>query len=132
MDTLSSSSRTPQNGQEDNHSIPNDDALLKSKDEKISVLKTEIDQLHKTIGELLERDKKRNILFHKFQDALMLEAPKQRVDTDNLSVQRATSQDVQEGRQEEQSKPQSLDINHQQKVKAGKQEASKSNRKQTH
>jgi hypothetical protein len=132
VDTLSNSSETPQSGQEDSHSIPNGDALLKSKDETISVLKTEIDQLHKTIGELLERDKERNILFHKFQDALMLEAPKQRVDTDSLSVQRLTSQDVQEGRQEEQSKPQSLDINHQQKVKAGKQEASKPNRKQTH
>lgn len=131
-DTLSNSNRIPQSGQEDIHRIPSDDPLLKSKDETISVLKTEIDQLHKTIGELLERDKERNILFHKFQDALMLEAPKQRVDTDNLSVQKVTSQDVQEDRQEGQAKPQSLDINHQQKEKKGKQEASKSNRKQSH
>lgn len=131
VDTLNNPSGTPQSVQEGSHSVPNDDALLKSKDETISVLKTEIDQLHKTIGELLERDKERNILFHKFQDALMLEAPKQRVDTDNLSVQEVTSQDVQEGRQEEQSKPQSSDINHQQKAKSGKQETGKSIRKQT-
>src|SRR5688500_11043444 len=98
-----------------------DTQLLKAKDETIAILKTEIDRLHGEIGELLERDKERNILFHKFQDALLLDAPKQRVDTGMLTIQEASKQGVQEGRQSDQSKQRDSDKNRKQKVTAERQ-----------
>jgi hypothetical protein len=105
--------------------------LLKAKDETIAILKTEIDRLHGEIGELLERDKERNILFHKFQDALLLEAPKQRVDTGMLTIQDSTKQDVQEDRQTDQPKQRDSDKNRKQKAAAGNQQAKSEQKKYT-
>jgi len=121
--TQEDTQRLPQDGQEDTQ-------LLKAKDETIAILKTEIDRLHGEIGELLERDKERNILFHKFQDALLLEAPKQRVDTGMLGIQETTKQDVQEGRQSDQSKQHDSDKNRKQKATAERQTVAKPKSKQ--
>jgi hypothetical protein len=94
---------------------------LKAKDETIAILKTEIGRLHGEIGELLDRDKERNILFHKFQDALLLEATKQRIDTGTLTIQETTKQDGQEGRQHEQSESDSSNKKRKQKAYADRQ-----------
>jgi hypothetical protein len=114
--------RLPQDGQEGTQ-------LLKAKDETIAILKTEIDRLHGEIGELLERDKERNILFHKFQDALLLESPKKRVDTGIQAIQESTEQDVQEGRESDQSKQSDSDKNRKQKATAERQKSVKPKQK---
>jgi hypothetical protein len=53
--------------------------VIKAKDETIALLTEQLKKKDEQIAELLQRDKERNILFHKFQDALMLEAPKNTV-----------------------------------------------------
>ena len=62
--------------------LSEDTSLLKAKDETIgkqdetiAILREQLKQKDEQIKEMLKRDGERNILFHKFQDALMLEAP---------------------------------------------------------
>jgi hypothetical protein len=120
--TQEDTQRLPQDGQEASQ-------LIKAKDETIAVLRIEIARLHGEIGELLERDKKRNILFHKFQDALLLEAPKQRVDTGMLTTQEFTKQDGQEGTQSDQPKQHDSDKNRKHKATAERQKVVKPKKK---
>ena len=120
--TQEDTQRLPQDGQEASQ-------LIKAKDETIAVLRIEIDRLHGEIGELLERDKERNILFHKFQDALLLEAPKQRVDTGMLTTQEFTKQDGQEGTQSDQPKQHDSDKNRKHKATAERQKVVKPKKK---
>ena len=120
--TQEDTQRLPQDGQEASQ-------LIKAKDETIAVLRIEIARLHGEIGELLERDKERNILFHKFQDALLLEAPKQRVDTGMLTTQEFTKQDGQEGTQSDQPKQRDSDKNRKHKATAERQKVVKPKKK---
>jgi hypothetical protein len=129
MATLKSTPRLPQDGQEATPPEQENVNLVKSKDETIAVLKTENDRLHQTIRELLERDKERNILFHKFQDALMLEAPNHRVDTNKLDTQVLDNQTVHNGRQDGQPKERILDIKEEQPETAKERGEQKLNRK---
>lgn len=129
MTTLKSTPRLPQDGQEVTPSEQENINLVKSKDETIAILKTENDRLHQTIRELLERDKERNILFHKFQDALMLEAPNHRVDTNKPDTQVPDNQTVHNGRQDGQPKERILDIKEEQLETAKERGGQKLSRK---
>jgi len=129
MAPLKSTPRLPQDRQEDTLPEQENIDLMKSKDETIAILKTENDRLHQTIRELLERDKERNILFHKFQDALMIETPNHRVDTGKLDTQAADNQIVQEGRQNEQPKGRVLNTKEVQLETVKEREGLKLNRK---
>jgi len=124
--------RLPQDGQEATLPEQENIDLVKSKDETIAILKTENDRLHQTIRELLERDKERNILFHKFQDALMLEAPNHRVDTGKLDTQVSDNQTVHDGRQDGQPKERVLDIKEEQLEATKEHGELKLNRKRPH
>jgi hypothetical protein len=70
-------------------------------DETIAILKEQLKQKDEQIKEMLKRDGERNILFHKFQDALMLEAPKKSDASTDIPIQEAAHQPIHQTAQQD-------------------------------
>jgi hypothetical protein len=110
------------------------DETIVKQDETIAILKEQLRQKDEQIREMLKRDGERNILFHKFQDALMLEAPKKNTTSTDIPTQGVTQesvhQPIHQDRQPIQAEQADTITNHQQKGSVERQKKVKPPRKQ--
>ena len=110
------------------------DETIVKQDETIAILKEQLKQKDEQIREMLKRDGERNILFHKFQDALMLEAPKKNPTSTDIPAQEVTHQPIHQAvhqdRQPIQAEQPGTITNYQQKGSVEKQKTPKPSHKQ--